>query len=176
MVETLIGSALSILSAFLGYLFGRRAKIDAIQIAKLHELAEELSCLLQQDYEDRRSLRDEYDATFGHLSSHEEAMHYFYEYRHLYESTWKMIYMLPKRIEKLERTNQRAAIYLSKPITNIIKEYCVLTKFNFETDGNAGLVDTYAADFFENLMDRRRELSLERLYANAMNRLRKSVK
>jgi len=46
----LVNAAISLVSALFGYLLGRRSKIDEIQLAKRHELAEQLSLLLQGDY------------------------------------------------------------------------------------------------------------------------------
>ena len=156
-------------------MLGRRSKIDEIQITKRHELAEKLSILLQEDFNDRLNLKKDYHANFNHMRDLSEAMHYFDKHQNLYISLREGIIRIPTRIPNLTEANQKASIYLPENITSSINKYIELTKFTYFTD-NIGFINDYAERFFEHLLDDDKWKAMEKLYIEIMGQLRKAVK
>ena len=61
---------------------------------------------------------------------------------------------------KLQREiNRSARIYLDESTTSAIESYIENTRFSFESDG-IGLINTYADNFFTNLLDQSRSSQL----------------
>jgi hypothetical protein len=170
----LLNAAISLVSAFFGYLLGRRSKIDEIQLAKRHELAEQLSMLLQGDFDDRLNLRKEYHENFDQMKDLSEAMYYFDKHPNLYSGIRERLGHIPVRRTSLKETNQKATIYLPENITSAISKYLELTDFTYMTDG-IGLVDTYIENFLENLLNEETWESLKKLYELILKLLRKSL-
>ncbi len=174
-ITPLVNAAISLVSAYFGYMLGRRSKIDEIQIAKRHELAEKLSIFLQEDFNDRLNLRKEYHNNFDHMRDLSEAMHYFDKHENLYSSLRQGIARIPTRLPSFIEANQRAAIYLPESVTSPIAEYIEHTKFIYMTDG-IGLIDDYAERFFEHLLDDKTWTAMENRYTLILGQLRKAVK
>lgn len=82
---------------------------------------------------------------------------------------------LPVDIGKLQEINRSAAIYLEENTTSAIETYIENTRFSFESDG-IGLINTYADNFFTNLLDESRSSQLAEGYKTAMRGLRKAVR
>jgi hypothetical protein len=80
----LLNAGVPLTLAFLGYVFGRRSKIDEIQISKKHALAEQLSALLEEDFDDRVKLCRSYHENFDHMKDLSEVMYYFDKHSDLY--------------------------------------------------------------------------------------------
>jgi len=174
-LNTLLSAGVSLLSIFVGYLLGRRSKIDEIQLAKKHELAEQLSVLLQEDFDDRLNLRQEYHENFDHLKDLSEAMYYFDKHQNLYSGIRKRMERMPTRRDSLKVANRKAAIYLPENVTSSIDEYLKLTYFTYWSDG-VGFINSFAEEFFKNLLDDDTWESLQNHYTSILNRLRKSLK
>jgi hypothetical protein len=174
-ITPLVNTGISLVSAYFGYMLGRRSKIDEIQIAKRHELAEKLSIFLQEDFNDRLNLRKEYHNNFDHLRDLSEAMHYFNQYDNLYSSLHQGIARIPARFPSFIETNQRATIYLPESVTSPIAEYIELTKFTYMTDG-IGIINDYAERFFEHLLDDKTWTEMENRHKLILGQLRRSVK
>jgi len=175
LIPILITATISIILAILGYIFGRKSKIDEIQIAKRHELAEQLSVLLQEDFDDRLSIRKGYHLNFDHLNDFSKAMYYFDKDEHDYLSIREYVNRIPSRITALKEINQKAAIYLPEKVTSLVSQYINLTIFAFTIDG-IGVTRDYNEKFFENLLNENTWDSLSKCFNLLLNRLRKSVK
>jgi len=160
------------LTAIVGYFIGKRSKIDDIRIKKTHELVEELSVLIQEDYTDRKSVREQYERSFGHLNGPQEAGLYFDKHYTLHGSLREIMQRLVERRPKIVETKQRSAVYLTEKVIESVDEYIELTTFTYMTDG-IGLIDNYAASFFEHSLDDNKASRREAIYKDVMHRLRK---
>lgn len=163
------------ISTYVTYRIGRRAKHDDIQIEKRHNFSEQLSTLLQKDFHNRNSLADQYRSNFDHMENVSEAMYYFNKHEFLYQGMRDVMLELPVDIGKLQEINRSAAIYLEENTTSAIETYIENTRFSFESDG-IGLINTYADNFFTNLLDESRSSQLAEGYKTAMRGLRKAVR
>lgn len=161
-----------LLTAVVGYFVGKKSKIDDVRIKKTHELAEELSVLMQEDHRDRNFAREQYDRSFGHLSGPHEAAQYFGQHEILHGSLRQVIERLMERRPKVVELKDRSAIYLPKRVTDLVDEYIGLTTFEYMTDG-IGLIDTFAQSFFEHCLDDQKASRREEIFDEIMRRLRK---
>lgn len=176
-IETLKWFGLGIgwlITTYVTYRIGRRAKYDDIQIGRRHNFAEQLSALLQKDFHNRKLLAEQYHSNFDHISNISEAIHYFNKHETLYQGMRDAMSELPAGVDKLQEINRSAAIYLVESTTCAIEEYIENTRFSFKSDG-IGLMNNYAECFFTNLLDETRSSKLAEGYKNAMRGLRKAV-
>lgn len=164
-----------LISTYITYFIGRKAKHDDIQIGKRYAFAEQLSAILQKDFHNRQLLADQYHSNFDHMTDLSEAMHYFHKHEALYQGMRDLMAEIPPAIGKLQETNRSAAIYLDEDTTEAIESYIANTRFSYETDG-IGLINTYAENFVATLIDASRSASLEKYYKAAMRGLRKAVR
>jgi len=164
-----------LITTYVTYRIGRRVKHDDIQIRKRHNFAEQLSVLLQKDFHNRKLLAKQYHSNFDRMNDVSEAMHYFNKHETLYQEMRDAMSDLPADIAKLQEINRSAAIYLDESTTSAIESYIENTRFSFESDG-IGLINTYADNFFTNLLDQSRSSQLAEGYKNAMCGLRKAIR
>lgn len=164
-----------LISTYITYRIGRKAKHDDIQIGKRHAFAEQLSTILQKDFHDRQLLAAQYHSNFDHRTDLSEAMHDFKKYDTLYEGMRDLMAGLPPAIQELQETNRSAAIYLDEGTTEAIESYLANARFSYESDG-IGLINTYAENFFSILLDPSHSTSREKHYKVAMRGLRKAVR
>jgi hypothetical protein len=175
--NTLTDAVISLVSALFGYFLGRRAKIDEILLTKRHELAEQLYILLQEDFDDRLSLRKEY-RNFIPLTN---PTYWVYrldkndEKRELYSIISQRVDQISTRRASIKETNQKAAIYLPNNVTAAINEYLELTDFTNKTE-RVGRMNDVVASFFYNLMDKNTWESFKRLYDLILTQLRKALR
>lgn len=165
-----------LISVYITYRIGRRTKHDDIQIGKRHVFAEQLSALLQKDFNNRQLIAEQYHSNFDHMKDVSEAMYYFNMHESLYQSIRQLMAELPNDIGELQEANRSAAIYLDENTTEAIVTYIADTRFSYETDGGLGIINTYAENFFITLLDSDRSKRLAENYKAAMRGLRKSVR
>lgn len=165
-----------LISTYITYRIGRKTKHDDIQIGKRHVFAEQLSVLLQKDFNARQLIAEQYHSNFDHMKNVSEAMHYFDKHESLYQSIRDLMSELPADIGKLQETNRSAAIYLDESTTEAIESYIADTRFSYQTDGCLGLINTYAENFFVTLLDASRSKRLAENYKTAMRGLCEAVR
>jgi len=175
-MDTLINNlAIPILTAFFGYLIGRKSKIDEVQIKKRYELAEQLAVLLQMDFENRLKLRKEYHVGFDHMRDFSQAMGAYDKHQNLYSNIRGRIKDVPTNHNKLKEINQKANIFLPKNISSTVQEYLDLTYFTYTSDG-IGLIDTFDEDCLKNILDEQVWKGLSNHYDFVLDQLRKALK
>lgn len=165
-----------LISTYITYRIGRKTKHDDMQIGKRYSFAEQLSALLQRDFHSRQKIAEQYHSNFDNLDNVSKAVDYFNKHNSCYQSMNQLISELPNNIGKLQEANRSAAIYLDESTTKAIESYIANTSFSYETDGDLGLINTYAENFFVTLLDLNRSKRLTENYNSAMRGLRKAVR
>jgi hypothetical protein len=155
------------------YFVGKKSKIDDVRINKMHNFAEELSVLMQEDYRDRKFAREQYDLSFAHVSGAQEAAGCFDQFDSLYGSLRIVMQMLIERKPRIVEIKNRSAIYLPKRLMDLVDEYIELTNFEYLTDGT-GLINTFAESFFEHCLDDHKASRRKEIFDEVLSQLRKA--
>lgn len=171
-VKWLLGGLAWLMSIGITYWIGRRAKIDDIRLKRIYEIAEEIAILIQKDHHERESLLEQFDENFGHIPERRDAYAAVDRFPDLYQSIRRMMGGLPDQINTLQDLNRTAIIYLDKTLTKLIEEYIAVTRFSYSTDGGF-LINTYIANFFENLQSQEKLNRRRDLHEQIMEKLRK---
>jgi len=167
------GWPLNALSAVITYELGKRAKIDDLRIKKQHELREQLSIALQQDYQLRESLTRQYKDNFGHLDRR-AANEAFAKHEGLYQRMRECINDTSETRAKIHSLAQEGSIYLKPKVSELLSKYLEATTFSYTTDGMGGLlINTYYNSFFEKLLDDQSARTRIIPFHEIMNKLRK---
>jgi hypothetical protein len=161
-----------LLTACLGYYFGKRSKIDDLRIKRRHELAEQLSIAIQKDHKTRENLMQGYKSNFEHLDEM-RAIEAFEKHPNLYSTMRQQIEQLSESGSQISELGQQGAIYFDVSLPELIDTYNEATNFSFSTDGCGGIFfDTYNQAFFSNLLNSERIEIRRRTFKAIMKNLR----
>jgi len=140
------------LAAALAYYFGRRKTIDDIKIKRGLELAEEISTLFQEIAEFYDHFFKFYNINYGHIEDIRVAADSFANTTSMFETEHNYIRSTNDKKEKLKDLIRKARIYLNTNVLDDILFYLSIGEFEWHYD-SIGFVNTYAENFFKNLMN-----------------------
>lgn len=158
-------------SVVITYVFAKREKVDDLRIRRRHELVEKLSVLIQEDHQLREVLRRSFESNFSHLGR-KEAYEAFDTHESLYQGMRQSIERCAETKAELDDLAREIAIYISERLLAELQGYLSTTTFTYMTDGYGLLINTYAASFFENLLDKTRAQEQREAFTNVMKGLR----
>lgn len=165
-----LGGLGALFSLYVSYKLGKRGKVDDLFIKRRHDLVERLSVALQDDFETREVLRSEYESNFGHVDEF-KAMEVFNRYDDLYQGMRNNIQRCAELLASLRQLRREVAIYVKPKVAQLVEQYIACNQFTFDTDGGL-LINTYAEEFFRNLLDESKHARRETLFRHLMKELR----
>jgi hypothetical protein len=162
------------ISIYVTYKIGRRQNVDNIHIKKRNEFSEQIAALLKEDYDDRKSLRQDYKANFSQYGSLDEVIAAFGKFDTLYAPIKRKLATLPDRLPKIRNLNDKATLYFDDKTSACIDDYLKETSFTYVTD-EMGLISDYGVRLFEKLLNESDFAKLSNAHEKAIKRLRRLV-
>jgi hypothetical protein len=174
-----IAIAVPLVTAAVGYYFGRRAKIDEARIAKAFEVGEEVGRLFLRVSGIEAYLHQFFEINFskpsGGLSlTLEETIDILERREAQYGEQYAALKELGEKRSELIDALSRSHLYLDHKTVARIEEYLDLGEFRFTTDGGI-MTNTWLLEFFRNLMDPAKAAKRGKLYKSIRRRFQRLV-
>jgi len=162
-----------IVVSIVGYMLGRRAKIDEKRIERAFAEAENVAVLFQDIHDLEKTLSVFYEMNFADRPV-EEAVDVLERLNASYQQQHEEIRTLSEKRHGLNGALRAARVYLKPDITSDIQEYLDIGLFRYATDGGI-MTNTYTLEFFRNLIEPTNRERRVRLADRIFRRLHKLV-
>lgn len=172
-IAVLTSGATGIATGWASYLWGRKAKVDEVRIAKSHELLQSLAVSFQKVHQSNEHLPRWFQSNFELLPSFPARVERLREFASgLYADAVAEIKVLQQEKAKLADLLLQGHVYLPSALCNDVSEYLDACQFGWM---NAAVFDNYLEGLFENLLDETKAAQRSELAKQILSGLTKAA-